>query len=98
MKIGYFSTTNTKGQIIIPKPLRDALGIDAHVTLNITLVGQGLFIHPVEEFVTKSERESSYLKLLEKTKGAWNKDSWGKFRLKKSTLELNASKARKNAW
>ena len=97
MKIGSFTTPNDKGQIVIPKEIRDALHIDSHATLNIVMAGNGIFIYPVEEFITKGETEDSYIKLLEKTKGSWkdNSDIQSK---KRSHLELQASKSRKNVW
>ncbi len=98
MKIGSFTTTNDKGQVVIPKDIRDSLGIDSNVTLNITVAGGGIYIHPVEEFITKSETESSYLQLLEKTKGAWANDDWDELRYSRSKTELNASKSRKEPW
>lgn len=107
MKIGSFTNPNNKGQIVIPKEMRDILAIDTNVTLNMILAGKGIYIYPVEEFLTKAEGESSYLKLLEKTKGAWKNESfdsaqdnrnWEKLREKKSKLELKASNLRKNVW
>lgn len=98
MKIGSFTTPNDKGQIVIPKEIRDALGIDNNVTLNVILAGKGIYIYPVEEFLTKVEGESSYIKLLEKTKGTWKNEDWDTTRSRKSKIELTASKKRKNIW
>lgn len=98
MKIGSFITPNQKGQIVIPKEIRDALGIDAHVTLNVALAGKGIYIYPIEEFLTKVEGESSYVQLLEKTKGTWADEDWNKLREEKSKIELGASKSRKTPW
>lgn len=99
MKIGSFTTPNDKGQIVIPKEIREALGIDTHVTLNIIQAGKGIYIYPVEEFLTKAEGESSYIQLLEKTKGAWGvSEEHSELAEKKSKLELKASTRRKNAW
>lgn len=98
MKIGSFMQTNTKGQIVIPKSIRDALGIDPNVTLNITLAGKGIYIYPVEEFLSKIDKESSYIRLLEKTKGTWKDEDWSRSRKKRSETELKASKLRKKLW
>lgn len=98
MKIGSFTTTNDKGQVVIPKDIRDRLGIDSHVTLNITVAGAGIYIHPVEEFITRAESESSYLQLLEKTKGTWADENWDELRQNRSKTELNASQSRKEPW
>jgi AbrB family looped-hinge helix DNA binding protein len=98
MKIGVFTSPNDKGQIVIPKEIRDALSIDTNATLNIILAGKGIYIYPVEEFLTKAEGENSYIKLLEKTKGSWKNDNWDALNKNKSQLEIEASKSRKKAW
>ena len=98
MKIGTVTNTNSKGQLVIPKEIRDALGIDSTVTLNMMVTGKGIYIYPVEEFITKLESESSYTSLLEKTKGAWNDEDWDEIENKRSEIELKASESRKNRW
>ena len=98
MKIGTVTSTNDKGQLVIPKEMRKALGIDSTVTLNMMLTGKGIYIYPVEEFITKADTESSYLKLLEKTKGAWSNEDWDEIDIKRSEIELKASESRKNRW
>lgn len=98
MNTGTFATTNSKGQLIIPKKMRDALNIDSHVTLSLQLVGGGIYIYPVQEFIAKVESESSYAQLLEKTKGAWKDEDWVGIREKRSSIELKASKTRKRPW
>lgn len=98
MKIGSFTTANDKGQIVIPKDIRDALAIESGATLNIIKSGNGIYIYLVEEFITRAETESSYLQLLEKTQGKWSNDSDVALEQKRSLLELKASKARKELW
>lgn len=98
MKVGSFTTTNDKGQLVIPKDMRDALGIDSSVTLNLVLAGNGIYVYPVEEFITKSETESSYLRLLGKTMGTWANEDWDKIEQDRARIELEASKSRKNQW
>lgn len=98
MKIGSFTTPNDKGQIVIPKEIREALHINPTVTLNVILAGNGIYIYPVEEFLTKAEGESSYIKLLEKTKGTWKDEKWDTLKSGKSKIELAASTSRKNSW
>jgi AbrB family looped-hinge helix DNA binding protein len=95
MKIGNIVKSNIKGQVVIPKEIRDALGINENISLNLILAGQGIYLYPIKEVVTKVEGESSYLKLLEKTKGSWGKE---KADPNRSKLELKASKERKKAW
>jgi AbrB family looped-hinge helix DNA binding protein len=98
MKVGSFTTANDKGQIVIPKDIRDALGITANVTLNITQAGQGIYIYPVEEFITKSEMESSYIDLLKKTQGSWGNEPDAEIDKQRRELEAKASDSRKNSW
>jgi AbrB family looped-hinge helix DNA binding protein len=98
MKTGIITSANEKGQVVIPKNFRDLLGIDPSVFLNLTLRGRGIYIHPVDEVVTKEEKESSYLDLLGKTQGTWEKDNWLKIRELRKKKELFASKKRKKSW
>lgn len=98
MKIGTIATTNDKGQLVIPKEMRDALGIDSGTTLNLILAGKGIYVYPVEELITKSEMENSYLQLLQKTKGTWADEDWDDLRQKRSEVELKASENRKKRW
>lgn len=98
MKIGTYVNPNDKGQIVIPRKIRESLQIDSSVTLNIIQAGDGIYIYRVKEFITSAEGESSYLKLLEKTKGAWIDDSKKNSQSNKSKIELVASKKRKRIW
>jgi AbrB family looped-hinge helix DNA binding protein len=98
MKIGSFTTTNKKGQLVIPKEIREALGIDSSVTLNIILAGHGMYIYPVEEFITKADSESSYVQLLEKTRGTWAGEQGDNLGQKRAGIELAASQSRKTPW
>ena len=98
MKIGAVIRSNQKGQIVIPKEYRDELGIDADVSLNLILRGGGIYIYPIEEIIGVAEAEDSYLKILEKTRGSWKSESWGRLRKKRRNIELLASKKRKRKW
>lgn len=98
MKVGVITKPNQKGQIVIPKKMREVLGINDNVALNLILRGNGIYIYPVEEVVAKGERESSYLEILQKTQGTWRKEDWGTVRKKRRKIELTASKKRKQAW
>ena len=98
MKIGTIATPNAKGQIVIPKAMRDVLGISPKMPVNVTLRGDGIYIHPVREVIGEHEAESSYLKVLEKTAGAWRGDSWPQTERKRRKIELAASKRMKKAW
>lgn len=98
MKVGSIIVPNVKGQIVIPKEVRDALGINANVPLNLVVRGGGIYLYPVEELVTRVESEDSYFKLLEKTKGAWAGEEWEGIRKARKKIELTACQRRKKKW
>jgi len=89
---------NVKGQVVIPKKVRDSLGITPETLLNIVIRGQGVYIYPVREAATADQ--FSYLKILEKTQGTWGKESHEEVRERKSRrrLELSATLRNKKAW
>lgn len=100
MKTSYIASTNTKGQIVIPKLLRDILSITPETSLNITCSGEGIYLYPIEAVVTKAERNSgnTYLSLLKITKGAWRNEDWEKVNSKRKNIEIADSKKRKQTW
>ena len=98
MKIGKLTEPNKKGQVVIPKEIRDELGITQHTTLNLVVRGGGIYIYPVKEVLTKFEGENVYLKILEKTKGAWSSDDWEKTEKERKKIELAAAKKRRKEW
>jgi AbrB family looped-hinge helix DNA binding protein len=71
MKIVKISTTNQKGQIVIPKEIRERLNINSSTQLKIQTQGQGLYIEPIEELITAQDQEPSYPDLLKETQGKW---------------------------
>lgn len=98
MKIGIITQTNQKGQIVIPKKIREALGINEKTPLNIILSDNGIHIYPIEEVITKTESESTYLEILKKTQGGWKNENWATIEKKRKKIELDASKKRKKLW
>lgn len=98
MNVGIIAKPNQKGQIVIPKEYREALGIDVGVLLNLIMRGGGIYIYPISEVVGATELEGSYLKVLEKTKGKWIEKDWVKSRGKRKKLELSASRKRRQQW
>lgn len=98
MNIGIISQTNEKGQIVIPKKIRDALGINKNVPLNIIQKDRGIYIHAVEIIQSQEEKNKAFLKILEKTQGTWAGDDWPETEKRRRKIELKASRRRKNAW
>lgn len=97
MKIGIITKANEKGQVVIPKEYREALGISNNIALNMVLRGSGIYIYPVTEVSGLAETEDSYMHILKRTKGSW-KDDWDKTRKRRKKIELAASKKRKQLW
>lgn len=99
MKISTVTTTNSKGQIVIPRLMREALQISPQKQLHIKLSGHGIFIEPVQELVANINTDSSYVKMLQKTQGSWDEvEQKTKKSEAKKSLELQASKKRKKTW
>lgn len=99
MKVGFIAEPNKKGQIVIPKQLREALGITPQTPLNLVLRGGGIYIYPIDEVLTRVEGKTSYLAILEKMQGAWAYDkTWDKTEKRRRKIELAASLRRKKAW
>lgn len=96
MNVGIVSTTNQKGQIVIPASMRMKLGITEHVPLQIVLQGNAIHIVPITHVITAQDTENSYLSLLNKTQGSWKKAE--NTENQQQELELQASAQRKNAW
>ncbi len=60
MKIGTVTKANKKGQLVIPKKIRDELEIKQGTLLNIVQRGEGGYIYPIRAVFTKAEEEESY--------------------------------------
>ncbi|OGG26051.1 hypothetical protein A2960_05865 [Candidatus Gottesmanbacteria bacterium RIFCSPLOWO2_01_FULL_39_12b] len=98
MKIGNIVSTNEKGQIVIPKDARKALGITPNSFLQLILAGNSIIINPIKDVITTLDAESSYMEILKKTAGSWANDSWPKTRKRRRRIELNAAKRAKKLW
>lgn len=100
MNIGIITTPNIKGQIVIPKQIRDQLGISPQTPLNLVIRNQGFWAYPVESVKIKMDTENSYASILKKTRGSWSlltKNETAKAKRKRK-LELTAFSQRKQAW
>lgn len=89
---------NQKGQVVIPKKIRDSLGINANVLLQAVIKGGGVYLYPIRDIVKQVEHESSYLKILSRTKGAWADENWQPIKARRKKIEFRASQKRKQAW
>lgn len=98
MNIGTIVTPNIKGQIVIPKKIRDGLNIDEGTPLNMVVKENGIHLYPVDGVIAKIKEEDSRIKIWEKTAGAWKGDDWPQTEKRRRKIELEASRRRKNAW
>ena len=98
MKAKNITSTNAKGQIVIPKEIRDKLGITPQIPLYVTAKKNGVYIQPIQNLVTQPEDNQAYLKLLDKTQGAWVDDDWQQQRPKRRKAELKATEKNKQSW
>ena len=102
MKVGYITEPNSKGQIVIPKKIRDDLKIDENTPLNLNIVGDGIWIHPIQEVIITPKSTYSrkaLLEALDKTRGIWASDlDFDKRTRIRRKIELKASRDRKKAW
>ncbi|HBH46933.1 MAG: hypothetical protein A2445_05500 [Candidatus Jacksonbacteria bacterium RIFOXYC2_FULL_44_29] len=98
MNVGFITKSNQKGQIVIPKAIRDNLGIEAESSFNIIVRGQGIYLYPISEVIGPVDTENSYLEILKKTKGAWHNDNWEETVKARRKIELKAAKKRKELW
>ena len=96
MKIGNFINTNSKGQIVIPKSIRDTLNITDGTILHIKIMGQSISLVPIQGVISNIPSDSSYDALLTKTQGTWKNEDWKKLTDKRSKIELESSKKRAN--
>lgn len=93
------ATSNTKGQVVIPKKIREQLNITPDTILQVGLTANSFVFTPVKSVITLADSDSSYLQILEKTHGSWlEAEKPKKQKTNKRNLELLASKNRKQAW
>lgn len=103
MKVGFITEPNSKGQIVIPKKIRDQLNIDENTHLNLNVAGDVIWIHPIKEVVSVSTKSiysrKALLEALDRTRGIWVTDKdFDKRQRERRRMELKASRERKKAW
>lgn len=94
MKIVSRTKSNNKGQITIPKKIRDYLGIRTNITLILSIHDKSLLVSPIEK--PTIAQNQVYLEILKRTQGGWAHEASSNPGKRK--LELKASKNRKLAW
>ena len=65
------SETNTKGQLVIPKSMRDALGIRPNSPVRIAVCENAVHIEPIVGVVPLKKHRSNLERVLLATQGAW---------------------------
>lgn len=99
MKVGIIVEPNSKGQIVIPKKIRDDLKIDENTPLNLNIMGNGIWVHPIKEVITAAKSTYSrkaILEALDRTRGIWANDKdFDKRQSLRRKIELRASRERK---
>ena len=100
MKIGEIARPNSKGQIVIPKAYRKALGITVDAPLHIVLRGEGIYMYPIKGVSGGVHHKEAYLKILERTQGAWGLATAEDARREQAQkrLELARTRKLKKAW
>ena len=67
------SSANSKGQIVIPKPFREEIGIKEGDPLIIKKVGNAVYIKPIHDIFSATQSNTdTFLDTLSKTRGGWS--------------------------
>lgn len=98
MNLGNIVSPNEKGQIVIPKEIRDAMGIISGSYLQLIYSGSSIILNPIKAVVTVQDLESSYKDILKKTAGTWSNDNFPQTRKKRRKIELEAITNNKKVW
>ncbi len=101
MNIGTIVTPNIKGQIVIPKKIRDDLNISAGQLFNVIVSNGGIHMYPVNEVVTQEEtdnKRAALLQILKNTRGILKGKPYYKNEKAMRKLELEEARERKRAW
>lgn len=84
--------------MVIPKKIRDELGIHEGVLLTVTVRGDGVYISPLEKSLGTSDSKKIALEILKRTAGSWAGDSWEETESKRREIELKVAEKRRKAW
>lgn len=101
MNMGLVAQPNAKGQMVIPKKIRDKFAITEKTFLNISVNDHGFFVHPIDKIEQEHDiNREVFLAFLKTNRGRWGKATKEGLAKEKRQrkLELEASKRRKQAW
>ena len=100
MNIGVIVNTNVKGQIVIPKRIRDSLAISPQTPLQIIQAGQSIVLHPISDVVRRTDSKDTWRDVLEMTAGSWGEanEKTNQADEARKRRELAAAKKRKASW
>ncbi len=100
MQIPTITKPNIKGQIVIPKKLRDELGIGPETLVEITKQGRGLYVAPMGGSGAAGDSNQAWLDVLKRTQGAWGPETVTekKQRLMRERKERLEIKNMRKAW
>ena len=93
--------SNIKGQIVIPKKLRDKLGIGPETIIEITEQGRGFYVAPISgQAIRVGDGNKAWLEVLKRTQGAWGSETADekKYRLARERKERLAVKKMREVW
>ena len=93
--ITHVTKLNTKGQLVIPSEIRNALGLKTNDNVEIKLVGNFIAVSPVKDIITSRSYENTYSSILRDTKGTWSDNDFT-YMTDKSKKEIDKAKERKN--
>src|SRR5690606_13343089 len=97
MNLPLIAQANAKGQVVIPKTIREKLGITEGTLLSMILRDEGVYLFPAKK---ANISKQNLLKVLEQTRGAWGPASPEELEREKKQhqVEIEASKRRRQAW
>jgi bifunctional DNA-binding transcriptional regulator/antitoxin component of YhaV-PrlF toxin-antitoxin module len=99
MKVGKFTKTNSKGQVVIPQEYRELFNITPDITLNIVPQNSGIYIQPVEKVIPTIAADDIYDHVLKETVGSWGVEKEEPMSTSETgNMELDASERRKQEW
>lgn len=101
MNVGNIAISNKKGQVVVPRQIREDLGIVEGVPLKFAVWGPGMYVLPMELTPKNLAFDNgAVLEILKRTQGSWSEETpkEKEMEAKRRKFELVASKKARNAW